>query len=171
MIEPYKGVDGLLAAFSALPSALNAQLTVAGECRDSSLKESLMEMARRSPRHVTLRFERIAEEEVSGLLGGADVIVLPYRKITTSGSAVLALSHGRPLIVPDLPGLTELPNDGVVRYDGTVQGLTNALAGLILADASVLAKMSAAGHAFCAATSWPSIARMTFDCMNQLLQT
>jgi hypothetical protein len=88
-------------------------------------------------------------------------VVLPYRKITTSGSGVLALSHGRPLIVPDLPGLAELPDDAVVRYDGTAGGLSGVLASIILADAAVLAKMSSAAYEYCAAMSWSQIAERT----------
>ena len=73
----------------------------------------------------------------------------------------MALCHGRPVIVPDLPGLAELPDDAVVRYDGTAQGLSRALGGIIQANAAVLAKMSSAAYAYCAATSWTEIAERT----------
>jgi glycosyltransferase involved in cell wall biosynthesis len=96
-------------------------------------------------------------------------MVLPYRQSSTSGSALLALSYGRPLIVPDLPGLAALPDGAVVRYDRTVDGLTDALAGLIRADDGVLANMSDAGYAYCTSLTWESIARRTFDEMNQTL--
>jgi glycosyltransferase involved in cell wall biosynthesis len=169
MVDEYKGVDTLLTAFAELPPGLNAELVVAGECRDPSLKASLVELAHRSSRPVELRLEYIAEEEVSGLLEGADAIVLPYRQSTTSGSALLALSHGRPLVVPDLPGLAELPEGAVIRYDRTAQGLTGALAELAHADSAVLAKMSDAGYAYCASISWASIARKTLDAMSLIL--
>ena len=158
-IRPYKGVDTLLEAFAALPPELDAHLTVAGDCGDSSLAAELTELA--SGSRVTLRLEWISDEEISRLLHLADAVVLPYRKITTSGSGVLALSHGRPLIVPDLPGLAELPDDAVVRYDGRTQGLSGALTSIILADASVLAKMSSAAYEYCAAMSWSQIAETT----------
>ncbi len=158
-IQPYKGVDTLLQAFAALPPELDAHLTVAGECRDSSLAAELTGLASRS--RVTLRLEWISEGEASRLLYMADAVVLPYRKITTSGSGVLALSYGRPLIVPDLPGLAELPDDAVVRYDGTAEGLSAAVASIVLADAAVLAKMSSAAYDYCAAVSWSQIADRT----------
>jgi glycosyltransferase involved in cell wall biosynthesis len=160
-IRPYKGVDTLLEAFASLPPELDAHLTVAGECGDRSLAAELTGLASRSSGRVTLRLEWISDAEASRLLHLADAVVLPYRKITTSGSGVLALSHGRPLIVPDLPGLAELPDDAVVRYDGTVQGLSGALASIILADATVLAKMSSAAYEYCAAISWGQIAERT----------
>ncbi len=136
-------------------------LTVAGECGDRSLAAELAELASRSPGRVTLRLEWFSDEEASRLLHLADAMVLPYRKITTSGSAMLALCHGRPLVIPDLPGLAELPDDAVVRYDGTAQGLSGALASIIAADASVLAKMSSAAYEYCATMSWSEIAEKT----------
>jgi glycosyltransferase involved in cell wall biosynthesis len=168
-VDPYKGVDTLLKAFTELPPELDAQLAVFGECRDSSLKASLRELAHRSSRPIELRFERIADGEVSQVLESADAIVTPYRRSTTSGSALLALSHGRPLVIPDLPGLADLPGDAVIRYDRTIQGLTNALADLIRADSDAYAKMSAAGYSYCASISWESIARQTFRAMSLIL--
>ncbi len=169
MVEEYKGIDTLLTAFAELPSGLAAELMVVGECRDSSLKASLTALARRSVLPITLKFERVAESEVSKLLEDADAMVLPYRQSTTSGSALLALTHGRPLIVPDLPGLAELPDEAVIRYDRTVDGLINALTDLIYADSGVLAKMSTAGYAYCESISWESIARKTFAEMSLTL--
>jgi glycosyltransferase involved in cell wall biosynthesis len=160
-IRPYKGVDILLRAFAALPPELNAHLTVAGECGDGLLRDELAELAGKSGDRVTLQLERIPDEEITGLLEQADAMVLPYRQITTSGSGVLALCHGRPLVVPDLPGLAELPDDAVVRYDGTERELTAALVGIVTADASVLAKMSSAADEYCAASSWSEIAERT----------
>jgi glycosyltransferase involved in cell wall biosynthesis len=168
-IRPYKGVDILLRAFAALPAELNAHLTVAGECGDRSVRDELAELAGKSGGRVTLRLERVMDQEVTRLLEQADVMVLPYRHITTSGSGVLALCHGRPLVVPDLPGLAELPDDAVIRYDGTEQGLAGALVGVVTADASVLAKMSAAAYAYCAATSWSEIAERTLIAINGML--
>lgn len=168
-VDSYKGVDVLLTAFSELPPDLDVQLTIVGECSDTSLKASLYELAHRSSQAIELRLERIADGEVSKLLESADAVVLPYRRSTTSGSALLALSHGRPLVVPDLPGLAELPDNAIMRYDRTSQGLTNALADLARADSSVFAKMSDAGYSYCASISWESIARQTLNAMNLTL--
>ena len=167
-VRRYKGVDLLLEAFAALPAELDVRLTVAGECGDTSLQDELTELARGSRGRVTLRLERIAESDVTRLLQQADAVVLPYRRITTSGSGVLALCHGRPLVVPDLPGLAELPDDAVVRYDGSVQGLANAITDLTLMDASVLAKMSAAAYAHGAALDWSEIAERTLTAMREI---
>lgn len=169
MVSEYKGIDILLAAFASVPQSLEAELLVMGECHDPALAASLNDLARSSTRRVDLRFERVPESEVSKLLESADVMVLPYRQSTTSGSALLALSHGRPLIIPDLPGLAELPDKAVTRYDRTADGLTAALVDLIRADDDALAEMSNAGYAYCESLSWKSIAQQTLDEMDKAL--
>jgi glycosyltransferase involved in cell wall biosynthesis len=168
-IRPYKGVDILLRAFAALPPEFDAHLTVAGECGDKSFAGELAELAGRSGDRVTLQLDRVPEPEVTRLLEQADAMVLPYRNITTSGSGVLALCHGRPLVVPDLPGLAELPDDAVIRYDGTEAGLAAALAAVVTADAAVLEKMSSAADAYCAGTTWSEIAEKTLSEMAAII--
>jgi glycosyltransferase involved in cell wall biosynthesis len=167
-IREYKGVDDLLVAFGALPPDLDARLTVAGQC-DETLRPVLAELARRSPGRVELRLERVPDEELTRLLAEADVAVLPFRRSTTSGSALLALGHGRPIVVPDLPGLAELPDKAVFRYDGTIAGLTRALTEAILADSATLGRMSAAADAYCAAMSWGEIAERTLAALRKVL--
>ena len=107
-IQEYKGVDDLLVAFAALPPDFDALLTVAGQCGET-LRPVLEELAGRSPGRVVLRLERLPDDELARLLLEAHVAVLPFRRSTTSGSAMLALCHGLPIVIPDLPGLAELP--------------------------------------------------------------
>lgn len=159
-VAEYKGVEELLAAFAGLPPWLDARLTVAGQCRDHALRERLVAVP-----NTRLRLESIPEAEVAGLMADADVVVLPFRRVTTSGSAELALAHGRPLILPDLKGLADLPAAAVVRYDGTVPGLTAALADLAGAGQSRLAAMSAAALGYSRQASWPEIAGTTLRAM------
>jgi glycosyltransferase involved in cell wall biosynthesis len=166
-VAEYKGVEELLTAFGDLPAGTPARLTVAGQCDDTELRARLAAASAKTrdtggPR---LRLEHIPDHEVPELLAGADVVVLPFRQVTTSGSAELALAHTRPLIVPDLPGLAGLPSGAVTRYDGSVRGLTAALADLTRADSSRLAAMSAAARGYTAQASWREIAAATLSAM------
>jgi glycosyltransferase involved in cell wall biosynthesis len=163
-VAEYKGVEELVAAFNELPAGTAARLTVAGQCDDPDLRRRLT-----AARNVRFRLEHVPEPEVAGLMASADVVVLPFRQVTTSGSAELALSHARPLIVPDLPGLADLPEGAVVRYDGSVRGLTTALTDLATADRFTLAAMSAAASAYSAQVSWPEIAAGTLSAMEAVL--
>jgi glycosyltransferase involved in cell wall biosynthesis len=160
-VQAYKGVEDLLAAFSALPGDVAAHLTVAGQCDDPRLRSRLRALARDCGQRVVLRLERVPEEEVAQLFAAADVVVLPFRQVTTSGSAVTALSHHRPLIIPDLAGLADLPEQAVLRYDGKLPALVAALTRLARADPEVLAAMSAAAASYAASTTWREIAQAT----------
>jgi glycosyltransferase involved in cell wall biosynthesis len=168
-VRPYKGVGDLLAAFADLPAHIPATLTVAGQCDDPAERAELTALARRAAGRVALRLERVPDAEVTGLLAAADTVALPFRRITTSGSAMLALCHGRPLIVPGLESLAGLPDQAVLRYDGTVPGLTAALTQLALARPETLATMSGAAQAYAATTSWPQVARRTMNEMTSVL--
>ena len=99
-VHPQKGIEDLLTAFQRLPDIVGCHLTVAGVCRDPDLRSRLETAAAKRPGRVTLRLRLIPDEEVTDLLSSADAVVLPFRQVTTSGSAVLALCHGRPVIVP-----------------------------------------------------------------------
>ena len=160
-VQDYKGVTDLLAAFAALPAGVPAELTVAGPCPDRQLHAQLRALAGGAGHPVTLRLDRVPDGAVTALLATADVVVLPFRRVTTSGSAILALCHGRPLIVPDLPGLAGLPGSAVLRYDGGIPGLTRALTRLAVADPPTLAAMSAAALSYGARLGWPDIAQRT----------
>jgi len=162
-VRDYKGVEDLLAAFARLPAAVPAELLVVGECTDARVRHNLQRLAARSGSKVTLRLERINDDELSQLLAGADAVVLPYRRVTTSGSAVLALGHGRPIVAPNLAGLDDLPGEAVMRYDGSLDGLADAIAAIAVADAAALARMSDAALRYCATLGWPQIAAVTIS--------
>jgi glycosyltransferase involved in cell wall biosynthesis len=160
-VREYKGVDDLLTAFLALPDDVAAQLTIAGKCDDLGLWTRLHGLAARAGTRVVLRLEHLPEEELADLLDAADVVVLPFRRVTNSASAMLALSHGRPLIVPDMGALIDLPDQAVCRYNGGMPGLIAALAHMARADGEVLAAMSAAGGRYASRTTWQDMAERT----------
>ncbi len=168
-VQDYKGVTDLLAAFTALPAGVPAELTVAGPCPDRQLRARLRALAEGTGHQVTLRLDRVPDGAVTDLLAAADVVVLPFRRVTTSGSAILALCHGRPLIVPDLAGLAGLPAPALLRYDGGIPGLTAALTQLAVADPRILATMSAAGLTYASGLSWPDIAQQIMAEITALL--
>ena len=49
----------------------------------------------------------VPHDDVPLYFAAADVVVLPFRKVTTSGSALLALSLGRPVVAPRLGALRD----------------------------------------------------------------
>lgn len=167
-VLPYKGVEELLEAAAALPPQSALTLTVAGECSDPALRERVRALAERAGERVELRLERVPEAEVTELLAAADGLVLPYRAATTSGVAALALAHGRPLVIPDLPALAQLPAAATLRYDATTPGLTAALAALAAWPRERFAAAAAAAAAHGREHSWEEAARLTADALGEL---
>ncbi len=121
-VRAYKGITELIEAIRALPADTKARLIVAGRAFDQAEADAVREAAGDDER-ITLRLEFIPDEELPVLLGAADVVALPFRDILTSGSAILAMSYGRPVIAPSLGCLPEtLPADGNLLYDPDDQG-------------------------------------------------
>jgi glycosyltransferase involved in cell wall biosynthesis len=168
-VQEYKGVEDLMTAFAALPAECPAHLTVAGQCTDARLVQRLTSLSSLSRPTVTLRLEFLAEDDLADLIRAADVVVLPFRRVTTSGSAILALSWAKPLVVPDLPAFADLPSQVVVRYSGQTAGLTQALAELARAKDGELLAMSEAARSYSSAVTWRDIAIETRDQMAALI--
>ncbi len=161
-VEPYKGVEDLLDAVAALPAATDVALTVAGECRDPALGARLRAGAARAGRPVDLRLVAVPEAQVDALFARHHAVVLPFRRITTSSSAPFALEHGRPVVVPDLPGLAGLPDAAVVRHAPGVAALAAALQGLAAAPPERLQEMGRAALAS-RGPGWGEVAALTLE--------
>lgn len=101
LIKPYKGVEQLLIAFEeASRDRGDLRLTVAGRATDPELARDIVEAAERLPAlDADLRY--LSEEEFVAIVSDASAVVLPYRHMHNSGSALAALSLDRPVLVPE----------------------------------------------------------------------
>lgn len=162
-LKSYKGVPDLLTAFTSLGDRVPVQLTVAGRCTEPDLRVRLDELGTRPNVSAVIGDGLLPSDRLTDLLSEADIVVLPFRRITTSGSAILALSHGRPVLIPDLPGLADIPDAAAIRYDGTIAGLRAAIVKTAELTRSELAARSAAALAHAYRVSWREIARQTRD--------
>ncbi len=97
-IEPYKGFDRLAAAFVRHAPA-TARLLVAGRASDRGAVEALHRAVGGDPR-VRVETAFVPRERVPMLFAAADVLACAYRSFYTSGTAMLALSFGTPLLGP-----------------------------------------------------------------------
>jgi len=165
MIRPYKNVPTLIRQFvaAALP---NTRLLVAGRVIDNpTLLEEINDAARDAPQ-VTLQLEHVPDARLSALLAASDLVVLPYREIANSGSAILALSLNRPVLAPARGSLKELaaliPGNWLRLYEGdlSVDTLQKAIAIPAQADSKADLK----------ALDWPDIAQRTLTFYRSLLE-
>jgi glycosyltransferase involved in cell wall biosynthesis len=117
--SPDKGTDVLLDAVPAIVKAQGnvAQFIIAGAPRkrrgifrvlgkrDVAHLRHLRDQASRLSNVDVTFYGFVADEDVNALLYMADVVALPYRRITQSGIANLAISSRSVIVSSDLPGL------------------------------------------------------------------
>jgi len=109
-IRPYKGLEELLTAFARMEGE-DVVLLIAGHVHREDYARRLEGLAAGDGR-VRLRWGYVAPEEVQFYMRAADICVLPYREVTTSGAAMLAFSFGKPIVAPRLGPFPQLVGDG-----------------------------------------------------------
>ena len=158
-IAPYKGLEDLAAALQGLELPL--RVVVAGACPDPELADRLTRAARELEPVLKLTIGYVPDSELVGILRSSDALAFPFRTITTSSSVMLGLAAGRPVIVPDLPALAELPDEAVIRYPAGQDGLREALTEVAQMPAEALLRRGAAARAAATLDSWDDIAART----------
>jgi len=159
-IRGYKNVGELLDAFTGVAELKpNDRLLICGKPLPRKLGRDLERIAAEDPR-IVLRLDRMPEEDLSQILRASDAAVMPFRDILTSGSVILALSHGRPVIAPAkgcLPGT--LPADATFLYDPDApDALRDAIRDAAAAD---LGAMGLRARTFADTIDWGPIAEET----------
>lgn len=109
IIFPYKGIDLLLNAWKSVEEAVpNVTLVIAGTGRAELLESIGQQVRQLGLRRVKMIFRFISTEELVALYRAAEVVVYPYRAITTSGALATGLAMGKAIVASDLPVFREL---------------------------------------------------------------
>lgn len=109
-LRAYKEVELLLAAFSDISNP-NLWLVVAGNVKAPHVGTTVRGASARNSRVVS-RFGFVPESGVAELFHACDAVVFPRGEPGTSGSLILALSMGRPVVAADVPTVRELTGNG-----------------------------------------------------------
>lgn len=121
LIRPYKNVDGLLDAFAELDDP-SLSLSISGQPAPAQ-REDIERRVERDGR-VTARLAMVSDAEMVRSVTAAELVVLPYRKMHNSGVLLVALSLGRPALVPRTPSnqamADEVGEGWVLQYDGDI---------------------------------------------------
>lgn len=140
-IRPYKGVHRLLQAFRATPGG-RLRLVIAGNPSTPAFGQELVALAASDPR-IVLMLGYVPADQVAALFTVADVVALPLEASLTSGSVVLALTQGRPLLLPEEDRALDVVDDATALFFDSDAGLARQLARL---DKDRLASMGAAAR-------------------------
>jgi glycosyltransferase involved in cell wall biosynthesis len=129
-VRPYKGIEGLLAAWRAAAATppIPRRLVVAGAVPPGpGTDELLLELA--VTPDVAAFPRRIEDHLVGDFHRAADIAVLTRTQALNSGVLLLALTFGLPVVAPRFAAAEELLDDGVaILYEpGDRDGLVDAL--------------------------------------------
>lgn len=157
-IRPYKNVEALVETFRELRLP-DSHLIVAGRPRTGDDGEAIRSAAAASDR-VSTRLEFVPERDVQRYMKAADAVVLPFRDVLTSGSAVLSMSFGRPFVAPAIGCLPELAGEdtAILYSQDDPDGLARALRTATTAD---LDAMGERGRERVARHDWATVATRT----------
>ncbi len=112
IIFPYKGIDLLLEAWKRVEeNTTEVCLVIAGTGQPAIVEQIRAQVARLKLRQVHLHFRFISAEELTALYRAADIVIYPYRAITTSGALATGLALGKALVATDLQVFRELLTD------------------------------------------------------------
>ena len=158
LLRPYKGIETLLEAWRGIAGA---ELWIVG--RPRMALEPLRAIAPPGVRFVP---GFVPDAELPAYFRRADVVVLPYARMERfdqSGVLATALAFGKPAVLSDVGGFSEVAAAGAARLvaPGDPDALRDVLLGL-LSDSSERERMVTAARA--AATgpySWEEAARRT----------
>jgi glycosyltransferase involved in cell wall biosynthesis len=176
-IKPYKGLDVLLRAFSALVSrrpSLDVRLIIAGSPgQDMTPLRDAADQSAGGPR-IEWRLRHQCERELAQLLARAHAIVLPYREIDQSGVLLAAVAMHRAVIASGIGGFPEVVRDGengLLVRPGDVNALSCALERLADDGGLRLQFESSMRALSLGALSWDTVAAQTASMYRALLSS
>ncbi len=110
-IRRYKGHENLIRAFSHV-SSVNERLVIAGSASDTHYCSDLQRLIKSQSEHcfgeIDFRPGEVHESMLQCFFNGADVSVLAFDSVLNSGSLLLAMSFGLPVIAADQGSLREV---------------------------------------------------------------
>ena len=167
-IRPYKGIEDLLEAFENI-RAPNWALVIAGRPLDERYSNEIVASAKA---HARVRFfmEFVQDEEVQTFFNASDIVVLPFKKVENSGTAVLAMGFGKPVIAPRLGVLSRrLRQQDELLYD--TDGLSEALASAVTLSKEQLARLGDNNRRAVLQYEWEDFARLFTPASNSHVVT
>ncbi|MEM7518329.1 MAG: glycosyltransferase family 4 protein, partial [Planctomycetota bacterium] len=163
-LREYKGLDLLLEGWPRVAEARpQARLLIVGDPVQlpEGRRQELQTWADRLG--AVSRFEFIPLEDIARYFAAADLLAMPYRRISQSGVLFLAISVGVPVVATQVGALPEMltegesallvpPEDSAAFADAVVR---------VLEDPALRERLAAGGREVAAQHSWESIAERT----------
>jgi len=172
-VERYKGIMELVETFAALEDT-RAVLWVAGKSYLAPHERKHIENIAARDKRIVLRLGYIPDADLAPYIRACDLVVMPFREILNSGSAVLALSLDRPVLVPGKGAMTELQQfagaEWVRLYPGelTAEALRQQL-DAVSNGATVRGRCRALVSGW-SGLDWKDLAQLTLDAYRSIIE-
>lgn len=127
LCKRYKNLPALIEAFKQLSS--DVMLQIAGRFPDATYLKEIVDLVKGHEDRIRIIPNYIPDDELQVYLNSSDVVVLPYTEIVTSGTAMLAISFGKPVVAPSKGHLMDVINSdcGLLYEAEDPNGLLKAL--------------------------------------------
>ena len=159
-IRQYKGLDQLVQSFTRLEGQ-NLKLLIAGQPHDAPTRDHLTQITRGHD-NIAIFDRYIPDDDIQLFMNAADILVLPYLDILTSGTAILGMTFAKPVIAPDIGCVPDIINsEGGFLYNPNRQtDLGRAMQNAIKSKA-LLSRMGERNNRFTHTLGWREIALQT----------
>jgi glycosyltransferase involved in cell wall biosynthesis len=168
MLRPYKGIENLLESWQANQDCLTeSTLLIVGQPMNPEYGQQLAALVAET-KNVLLYPSFVEDDRIHLFFSAADVVVLPYKNILTSGSVILAMSFGKPVIAPKRGSIPEvLGNANALLYESDAPDpLSQALQKSVHCDLQRLSQQTVEA---CHLLNWEQIGEKTVQVYEQCI--
>lgn len=167
-VRPYKGIPELIDAFKRLKDE-RCKLLIVGKPLNSEIAENIKSYCVKNGNIKTV-LTFIPDNDIQIYMNAADVVALPFKDILTSGSAILSMSFGKPIIIPISGCMSDtLDEKNNFMYSKTEEdGLFNAMLKALNENNVDLENMGKHNLEIAEQLSWDNIAKKTCDIYEQV---
>ena len=109
-----KGLETFLSVIVALPEYYVGVLS--GPCKDRKMMELIDKKCTDHPHKFIANLKHISDEELAMYYSAIDVVLIPYKKNTTSGGIMEAITYGKAVIAPPMGNISLLIEEGYNGY-------------------------------------------------------
>jgi glycosyltransferase involved in cell wall biosynthesis len=171
-IRPYKGIKELIYTFKKFnhKERLSIGLIIAGRPKNNAFAQEIKKHIN-GTKNIYLILDYISNSDLQIYLNAVDIIVFPYRNVSTSGGILLAMSFGKAIIAPCIGCIQNvLDRDGSYLYDPTnPNGLYKSMKKAVR-EKSHLTQMGSHNLNLAKRFNWINIAKKTKNLYFDLLK-